>query len=137
MTENGIVVKTENGIVVKVDKKTECSKCGMCAFPKNASHIDLKATSEIAVKVGDEVTVETSESLRFLSALLVFGVPLVLIGACALIGLLVFKSDIITLVSAVVITALYFVVLHFIDKKILKNKKFITKIIAVTKKAED
>lgn len=137
MTENGIVVKTENGIVVKVDKKTECSKCGMCAFPKNASHIDLKAVSEIPVNVGDEVTVETSENLRFLSALLVFGVPLLLIGACALIGLLVFKSDIITLISAVVITALYFVVLHFIDKKILKNKKFITKIIAVTKKAED
>lgn len=137
MTESGIVVKNENGIVVKVDKKTECSKCGMCAFPKNASHIDLKATSEIAVNVGDEVTVETSEGLRFLSALLVFGAPLVLIGACALIGLLVFKSDIITLISAVVITALYFVVLHFIDKKILKNKKFTTKIIAVTKKAED
>ena len=136
MKDVGKVIKTENGIVVRIDKKTECGRCGMCAFPKNASHVDLNATADVEVNVGDEVTVETSENLKFLSALLIFGVPLLLIGACVLIGLLVFKSDLITLASAVVVTVLYFIVLHFIDKKIFKDKKYTTKIIDVLKKED-
>ena len=37
MRESALVIKTEGEYAtVSIDKKDECSKCGMCAFPKGA-----------------------------------------------------------------------------------------------------
>ena len=42
MVEQGVVTAVKgNRATVRVDKKDECSKCGMCLFPKGASSIDL------------------------------------------------------------------------------------------------
>lgn len=133
MIEKGTVVSIDGGIKVRIEKKTECEKCGMCAFPKNASHIDVAAESETQVKVGDSVKIETVESGKLLGVFLAFGVPLVLILTCVLIGTLVFKSEIISLCSAIALIILWEIILHFIDKNLMRNKRFISKIIAVEK----
>ena len=133
MIEKGTVVETEGGIKVRIEKKTECEKCGMCAFPKNASYIELAAESEEKVNKGDVVTVETSENGKLTGALLAFGVPLILIAACVFLGTFVFKSEAVTVASAIASLIVWETVLHFIDRKLLKNKRFISKIIAIEK----
>ncbi|MBO4594134.1 MAG: SoxR reducing system RseC family protein [Clostridia bacterium] len=133
MIEKGTVVETDGGIKVRIGKKTECEKCGMCAFPKNVSYIELAAESETEVKTGDVVTVETSENGKLTGVLLAFGVPLILIAACVLMGTLIFKNEIVSVASAIASLIVWETVLHFIDKKLLKNKRFISKIIAIEK----
>ena len=133
MIETGKVTEIKDGVKVRIEKKTECNRCGMCAFPKNASFIELNAVSDIKVNVGDTVKVETSESGKLLGILLVFGVPLLIVAACVLIGLLVFESELIALVSMLFFIIVWEVILHFIDKKIFRDKRFVSKIIAVEK----
>ena len=59
MIETGSVIKLKDKIAtVKVDKKDECSKCGMCLFPKNASHVEFETLNQVGAKEGDTVTVE-------------------------------------------------------------------------------
>ena len=133
MTERGTVISVDGGIKVRIEKKTECGKCGMCAFPGSASHIDVTVKSDIEVKAGDTVTVEISDGGKFLGALFAFGVPLVLIVACVLLGTLVFNNDTVTAVSSIMSVVVWWIVLHFIDKLLAKNRRFISKITAVEK----
>ena len=95
MVEVGLVTALTDGYAtVKIDKKEECSKCGMCLFPKNAQSIEVKASDPIGCNEGDKVVIETCEELKLLGAVLVFLVPLLLIGLSVLIGYIVIKSEI-------------------------------------------
>lgn len=119
MEERGVVVKTDkNFATVKVDKKSECDKCGMCAFPKGAGYAEFYADNAVGAKVGDEVIVKTSESAKTLGIVLVFLVPLLLIGLSALITFTLINKEIFVLIiSAATVTA-WFCVLAIIDKKL-------------------
>ena len=80
MKEKGVVTALNGKFaVVKVDKRDECSKCGMCLFPKNASSVDFNAKNGVFAKVGDEVIIETQKDGKLAGALLAFLVPLLLI----------------------------------------------------------
>ena len=64
MIESGKIVKTSGDrAVVRIDKKDECSKCGMCLFPKNANHLDIDAVNSIGAKEGDIVEQGNHETL--------------------------------------------------------------------------
>ncbi|MBQ0099169.1 MAG: SoxR reducing system RseC family protein, partial [Firmicutes bacterium] len=100
MIESGVVVKKDkNTATVKIDKKDECSKCGMCLFPKNANSIEINAVDNIGVSVGDTVIVNSSEKAKLLGVLLVFLVPLVLIGIALTLSLVLLNNEIVALVS--------------------------------------
>ena len=125
MREQGVVVKIENGkATVKVEKKDECSKCGMCLFPKGASSIEFNAKNSVGANVGDTVVIETEKEGKLLGALLVFLVPLILIGVAVFINALFIKSEIWVVIIALGLIAIWFVVLSFIDKKIRKTASF-------------
>ena len=125
MQEQGLVVKIEgNTATVRVDKKDECSKCGMCLFPKNASHIDFEAQNDLGVVKGDTVIIQTQKEGKLLGVLLAFLVPLILVGAGVLLGLLVFGNELVALGISVVLVIVWYVVLSFIDKKLKKSMGF-------------
>ena len=132
MIENGIVERT-NGkyATVKVNKKDECSKCGMCLFPNNADSITFRSLNSINAKVGDKVTIKTSERAKISGVFLAFGIPLILIVLSVVIGYLLVQNELIILATSVMVVALWFVVLALIDKRLKKHKVFLTEIIEI------
>ena len=48
----------EKRVTVRVDKKDECSKCGMCLFPKGADGAYFHAENTLGAKDGDIVQIE-------------------------------------------------------------------------------
>ncbi len=136
MQEIGKVSKTEGKYaIVKVQKKDECSKCGMCLFPKNASEIEFRAKNTLLAKEGDDVLINTSnERGKLVGMLLVFLVPLLLIGLAVLIEKLFIKNEIFILPISIVLIVVWFFMLSFIDKKIAKNDKYVCEIIEILNK---
>ena len=135
MTEEGIV-KSADGktAVVTLDKKTECSRCGMCAFPKNAQSVKMHAENVVGAEVGDKAIAERAKDGRLLAALLVFGVPLLLIGIAAAIAYLWIKKEIFVLVLSLIFLLLWYTILAIIDKKLQKLSGFTWKIVEIYQK---
>ena len=122
MKEVGIVSKIQKDIAtVKVDKKDECSKCGMCLFPQGVNAITFNANNKVGAKLGDTVVIERYADGGLLSALLVFLVPLILIGVSVFLGLCIIKWQISVLILSLSLIILWYIILSKIDK-ILKRK---------------
>ena len=136
MQEIGKVSKIEGKYaIVKVQKKDECSKCGMCLFPKNASEIEFRAKNTLSAKENDDVLINTSnERGKLVGMLLVFLVPLLLIGIAVLIEKLFIKNEIFILPISIGLIVVWFFMLSFIDKKIAKNDKYVCEIIEILNK---
>lgn len=138
MQEIGVVtsVKGEKA-TVKLDKKDECSKCGMCLFPQNASSIEIEADNQIGAKVGDTVTFERQADGKLLGALLVFLVPLLLIGISAILSYLVIGKEIYMLVMSLSSIIVWFFILSMIDKKLKKTTSFCWVIVDINQKQKN
>ncbi|MDY2841805.1 MAG: SoxR reducing system RseC family protein [Candidatus Borkfalkiaceae bacterium] len=137
MTESGKVVKTEGKYAtVRIDKKDECGKCGMCLFAANASYTEMRARNDAGAAVGDEAVVETAESGKTLSAVLVFLVPLLLIVLAAAIGLFIIGKEIWILLLSLIFILSWYTILGLFDKKLRKSDKFCARIVRITAKGE-
>ena len=121
---------------VSVDKKDECSKCGMCLFPKNASSVEFPAVNTVNAEVGDSVVIEKREGANLIGALLAFLVPLLLIGVSVIIGYTVLDSEIWILVLSVIFIFLWYTILAVIDKKLKNTLKFSVEIVEIARKGE-
>ncbi|MBQ9735038.1 MAG: SoxR reducing system RseC family protein [Clostridia bacterium] len=134
MRELGVITEVTDGSAkVSVDKKTECDKCGMCLFPKGASKIEFDAKNSVGGLVGDTVEIETERDGKLLGAILVFLVPLILIGLSALIGYLIINSELSVLIMSLCLIVAWFAVLSLIDKKLKKTVSFSPVIIRIIK----
>lgn len=137
MREVGVVVSDSGKFAtVKVDKKDECSKCGMCLFPKGADGITFNAENTAGAKTGDAVVVEREKDGKLLGAILAFLVPLLLIGVSTIVGYVVIKKEIWVLILSVLSIVTWYCVLALIDKKLVKTVGYKTKIVSVIKNAE-
>lgn len=137
MQEQVIVTGLENGgktAVVKLDKKTECSKCGMCVFPKNAESTIARAENAAGAKAGDVVIIEREKDGRLFAALLVFAVPLLLIGLAAVIALVVIKKELWILLLSLIFLLSWYTILAAIDKKLQKSKGFGWRVVKISEK---
>ena len=135
MKEIGIVTAIQGkSATVKVDKRDECSKCGMCLFPKNASSIDFNARNKLGADVGDKVEIETVKDGKLLGAILVFLVPLILIGLSAVITYIFIKNEIWLLILSVIFVILWYTILAVIDKRFKNSINFSPEIIAIIEK---
>lgn len=132
MREVGKVTKVDGEFaLVKVDKKDECSKCGMCAFPKNANSITFNAKNTVNAKVDDEVIIETVKDTKLLGAVLVFLIPLLLIGLSYLITDLFLSNEIWVLIFSVIFLVLWYTILAVIDKALKKKPNFCPQIVEI------
>ncbi len=135
MKEVGLVVSVDKNFAsVKVDKKDECSKCGMCLFPKNAESVEIRAENTLGAQVGETVVFETAENAKLLGALLVFLVPLILITLSAVITYIFIKKEIWMLILSVFFVVMWYTMLAIIDKKLKNSQKFCAKVVNVIKK---
>lgn len=125
MVEIGEVIKTEKGnATVSFERKTACDKCGMCAFNKDDMKVKLVLKNDVNAKVGDVVEVSMGDRFVLISAVIVYLIPLVLVGLGILVGTLCNLEDYIQIILAVVGLVLGFVISAFIDKKLKKKKKY-------------
>ena len=138
MREQGEVTSLDGKFaVVKVDKRDECSKCGMCLFPKNASSVDFRAKNGVFAKVGDKVVIETQKDGKLLGAILAFLVPLILIGLAAVITYIFIRIEIWMLILSVIFVVLWYTILAIIDKKLKNSLGFCPIIVSVINKEEN
>ena len=134
MREVGTVERLENNFaVVKVDKKDECSKCGMCLFPQGANSIEFVADNKIGAQKGDKVIIEKGENGKLQGALLVFLVPLLLIGLSVILGLYVIKWELSVLILSGTLIILWYIILSIIDKKLKYLSSFKSVIVEIVK----
>ena len=118
MRETGTVTKVKaNRATVKVDKKDECSKCGMCLFPKGASSVEFIADNPLSADVGDTVVIERKESGKLLGAILAFLVPLILIGISVFLAYVVVKKEIWVLIFSVIFIFLWYNICHEFERE--------------------
>lgn len=138
MREIGTVTEIKGKYAaVKVEKKDECSKCGMCLFPKGASSITFNAENALGAKKGDCVIVESVSDGKLVGALLVFLVPLILIGLAAVINYFFIHNEIWILILSVIFIVLWYTILAAIDKIFARSDKFGHKIVEITVKEEE
>lgn len=132
MIESGKVIKTYGDSAdVAIPRKEECSKCGLCAFPKGADKTIVSATNTVKAKVGDTVTVKAQKDFRLASIILVFLVPLLLIGLAVLINYLLINVEIWILILSVIFIILWYTILAIIDKKVFRNKNYCHVIVSI------
>ena len=137
MTEQGVVTAIDGKIAtVEVDKKDQCSKCGMCLFPQNANSVDFQVVNTEDAKVGDTVIFETSHDGKFLGAILVFLIPLILIGVAALINHFFINIEIWVLILSVIFIVLWYTILAVIDKKLKNSLNFSPTVVRIIRKGE-
>ena len=137
MREIGVVTEIKGKTaVVSVDKKDECSRCGLCLFKEGTDKAEFFVKSEAGVSVGDTVEIERSEKGKFTGAVLAFLVPLLFIGLAVAINYLFIKSEIWILILSVLFIALWYVILAFLDKWFKESAVFTARIISVTTKAQ-
>lgn len=127
MKETGIVTfKGDKTLTVKVIRRAECSKCGLCGMKENATDIDFVATygnfRKDSIEQGDVVTVESKKDIRFTSYLLLFIVPIILIGASIAIGY-IFFSELWSVVISLASVAIWYFFVWCIDKAFNFAKK--------------
>lgn len=141
MQEFAKVESTKNQVATLIlDKKDECSKCGMCLFPKGAQAIKIEAQNQIGAKEGDTVLIERTEAGELTAFTLVFLVPLLLILLSSLIALEVLHKELWSLWLSLISCTLWFVVLSVIDKWLgvkLKAQTLIIKILKDNKENEN
>lgn len=137
MREVGIVVNADGkDATVKVDKKDECSKCGMCLFPKNTSSIEFLSDNDIGASVGDQVVIERKKEAKLTAAILVFLVPLLLIGLSVLLTYLFIGIDIWVLILSIIFIIVWYNILSVIDKKLKNRQDYKHVIVEILEKGE-
>lgn len=138
MQEIGQVKKIDGDqAVITVNKKDECSKCGMCLFPKNADATEFTAFNLAKAKEGDNVLIEIKEGGKLPALILVFLVPLILILVSSVVANTLIKMDIWTLWLSLISIAIWFAVLPVIDKAVKKTQAFSVEIIKVITKTKE
>lgn len=81
MTERGVVTKVKgNRATVEFDRKSACDSCHMCAVTRDGMKVKIVIDNELDAVVGDVVDVAMGERFVLTAALIVYIIPLVLVG---------------------------------------------------------
>ena len=138
MKETGVVTEIRGKTsVVSVDRKDECSRCGLCLFKEGTNKTEFFVKSEDGVNVGDTVEIERSESGKFTGVILAFFVPLLLIGLAIAINYLFINSEIWILILSIGFIAVWYAILAFSDKRLKKSAAFNARIVSVSAKTDE
>lgn len=83
--EIGTVVRVDGGVaVVHFNRRAACEKCGACGMLKNRSVMEISLPVGPDIRSGDRVALQMADSFFYLSAMLLYGVPLLaLVGGAA------------------------------------------------------
>ena len=113
---------------ISVTKSDKCEGCKVCSFGKDGTML-IPAIDEIGCKPGDRVVVEMPQKRITAASLYLYGIPLLLLLAAALIGNLFSQTAAITAALSTLIISV--VMIWFIDKRYRKKKEFMPLIIKI------
>jgi positive regulator of sigma E activity len=117
-----------NDIIVDMERSSACATCeskSMCSTHDSKTQQIKISNDSYNVKAGDTVNIVSERSLSMYSVLLAFAVPLFLLLATIIILTEMFDvSEGISAFAAIVVIAVYYVIVHFFDYKIKTKIKF-------------
>jgi len=123
LIEWGTVVKLKGDkAVVRFNRKSACDNCRMCAVTKDGMKVEVVVKNTLNLSVGDSVAVEMGERFVLTAAVIVYIIPLLLVGLGIYLGL--FISDLMSAIFAVAGLVLGFIIAISIDKQLKKKKGF-------------
>jgi positive regulator of sigma E activity len=121
ITEVGTVDKIKGNLYyVKLSKSEKCEGCKVCDFGKNNS-ITVPALTEVDCKVGDSVIIRSPVKKRYLSSIIMYLIPIVVVLVCAIITYNATKDDSTVLISCAIGLVVSFLVIFILDK-LIRNK---------------
>jgi len=122
MTERGVVHKVKGKrATVQFDRTTACASCHMCSVAEDKQKVEVVIENTLDAKVGDVVEVEMGEKFVITAALIVYVIPLILVGAGIGIGSLV--SELCQILMAIGGFVLGFVIAALLDKFVIRKKQ--------------
>ena len=122
ITEIGTVDKIKNGLFyVKLSKSEKCEGCKVCDFGKN-NYITVPSLSEIDCSVGDSVVLRAPIKKTYLSSLIMYLMPIVIMIACAIIVYNVTHNDLHVLIACAVSLLVSFGLIFILDKAVRSKK---------------
>lgn len=138
MVETGEVIKTKKDkVIISFERKTECDKCGMCAFGKDDMKVKLTLKNEVGAVKGDIVEVSMGDKFVLASAFIVYLIPIILVGLFLGLAIYFNLAEYIQIILAVLGLVLGFVFSFLIDKKLKKKKGFSPVITAIVGHVEE
>lgn len=122
-----ISIKDDKAIV-SIKRDTTCGEnCAHCSGGCSVPYVNIEANNIEGINIGDTVEV-TSDNINFLKyALILYGVPLVIMVTVIFVANAIFKGEngeIISCVLGLLSLALSFVILKIYDKKESNKKEF-------------
>jgi YHS domain-containing protein/positive regulator of sigma E activity len=139
MKEVGTVVSVDRGTAtVEFVPKEACEHCGAKSFchPEPGKML-AEALNELGAQVGDVVTMETEVGASVLAATLVFLVPIVGLIGGYLLGRAYWGTENGGVLGAVILLVLSVGVLAYVDRKILRPRRFLPRLTSVTRRGVD
>lgn len=122
MIEKGIVAKVVGSkATVRFDRRSACDKCHMCAVTKDGMKVEVVVDNKLGASVGDVVEVEMGEKYVLTSAVIVYVIPLVLIGVGIGVGTLL--NELAEALFALGGLVVGFVIAFLLDKFVIRKKK--------------
>ncbi|MGI6316292.1 MAG: SoxR reducing system RseC family protein [Christensenellales bacterium] len=124
--EVGIVAKVEDGKVeIHFPRKAICEHCGACGVLSSTSSMKMCLTisDEGSLVEGDEVTLIMDRTYFFVSAWLLYGVPLVALLLCIVVGTLFWGDGIPAAALAIGTSGLCYLVLRLLDGRLRRWRK--------------
>ena len=81
MTESAQVIRVKDErCVVRVARKSACSQCNLCAFPKESAHLDVEVENALGAQPGDLVELDMKGDRVLLAGVFVYLIPLLFAG---------------------------------------------------------
>ena len=121
ITEVGTVDKIKGNLYyVKLSKSEKCEGCKVCDFGKNNS-ITVPSLTEVDCKVGDSVIIRSPVKKRYLSSIIMYLIPIVVMLVSAIITYNATKDDSTVLISCAIGLVVSFLVIFILDK-LVRNK---------------
>ncbi len=118
---------------MRFERKTQCEKCGMCAFKKDSAYFDMELENDVGAGEGDTVIVSVPSGSVLASSALVYILPLLFTAAGLVIGFFVGGQNLAALLGLAMLIA-GFGALSLIDRILKKSGKIpVPKIISVEK----
>ncbi len=121
MTERGVVVKLKGRAVVRFDRRGACDKCRMCAVTRDGMKVEALVENILGANVGDFVEVEMGERFVLTAAVIVYIIPLVLVGLGVGIGSLFSQTTQLVLAVGGLIAG--FLTAYLLDRFVIRKKK--------------
>lgn len=138
MVETGKVISADSGknqVTVQFDRKSACGKCGMCMMSEDKMKVELTLDNYLNAKIDDIVDVSMGGGYVLTSALIVYLIPLILVG----ISLFATKSlsEGIQIIG-IIISLLFGILIAYISDKKLRNRKgYVPEIINIHQSKEE